>query len=84
MLFREHKGSLDKSMKTVVELKDIDELVKYISDMLQPFGMSVTPDSLHTQPYGYDNRIDWETYIVTLDGYGVVGFIKGINQFSPI
>ena len=31
---------------------------------------------LNVTPYGYDDRIDWHTHIVTYDG-GAIGFTNG-------
>jgi hypothetical protein len=73
-LFREHRGTLEDSMATVVTINNRDELVSHIADKLTPFGIDVKPEDVQVSPYAKDERIDWDTYIVTLQGYGVVGF----------
>ncbi len=74
-LFREHKGSLEDSLQTIVEvenLKDIQRIVndKYFHPVLD----------LKTEYYTYDKRIDWDTYIITAmleETRIVIGFTKG-------
>jgi hypothetical protein len=73
MLFREHRGGLAESMKTVVTLDDRARLVAYVQDKLRCYCMDVKPEQVHVIPYCYDDRIGWDTYIVTVDGYGVFG-----------
>lgn len=77
MLFREHKGDLDESMQTVFEFNTIIELVEHMSNLLFPFGMTVTSDMVSITPYIYDHRIGWNTYIVVVKDYGAIGFANG-------
>lgn len=76
MKFREHRGGLADSMQTEVELVDHDALLAHIRHLLRhyPTAPEVTPETVDIQPYSYDERIGWTTYIVTLKKYGVVGF----------
>lgn len=78
MKFREHRGGLNESMQTVVELPDRAALVAYVDKLLQPFYVESVAERLLIEPYGRDPRIGWEQlYIVKLPGYGVVGFTDG-------
>lgn len=77
MKVREHRGLLSESMKTVREVKDRDELLGIIQAQLRPFGVDVKPAQLHVDPYVYDDRIRWDTHIITIDGYGVWGMADG-------
>ncbi len=77
MKFREHRGHLVDSMKTVVEVDDRPALVSLLQNQLGQFGFSFNDADLLVKPYAYDNRIDWDTYIVTIKGYGVAGFTDG-------
>ena len=76
-LAREHRGSLSDSMATVVPLSSHAELVALVAAQLAPFGVLVKPSAVHVKPYCYDARIGWDTYIVTIDGYGVWGMTDG-------
>lgn len=81
MLFREHRGGYAESMATEVRLTDRASLVAHVSQLLDPFGFKfddrATP--IKVEHYGKDNRsTGWkDTYIVTLAGYGVLGFTNG-------
>jgi hypothetical protein len=75
---REHRGSLAESMETVrVVNGSKEELFAVIQKSLEPFGREITPDMLTVTPYHYDHRIEWDTYLITIDGYGVWGMADG-------
>lgn len=79
--FREHRGGLAESMATLVELEDRDALVAYVQKLLRPF-TDVRPEQVEVKPYsGADPRIGWaRTLVVTVEGYGVIGFADGSGQ----
>lgn len=77
MKFRDHRGSLADSMATVVEVSGRDALVSLLAGRLEKYGFEFADRDLVIAPYGYDRRIDWDTHIVTIDGYGVAGFTDG-------
>ena len=66
MKYREHRGFLDDSLKTVVELEDnIQALSQHLN---------IPVSELEIIPYGFDKRINWDTYLVkTKDG--VLGMV---------
>jgi hypothetical protein len=37
----------------------------------------INPKRIHVSKYAYDDRIKWDTYIVTVDRIGVFGFTDG-------
>lgn len=76
-LFRPHRGSLDAAMNEVREFNNFDEFLTWLTGYFSEWMVEVRADKLLIEPYGYDDRIDWDTYIVTLEGYGVVGFTNG-------
>lgn len=77
MKVREHRGLLTESMATLREVKNRQELLDIVRKQLAPFGVEVEPKQLHVEPYMYDDRIGWETHIITIDGYGVWGMADG-------
>ncbi len=83
MKFREHRGMLDDSMKTVVEVADREALVSLLQSRLRD-GVTFKDEDLKIEPYVYDKRIGWDTYIVTIKGYGVAGFTNGTGPCSPV
>lgn len=74
-LFRPHRGSLCESMDEVIEIDSREELVKHLNEDF-PYGSPVTLKSLDIQPYGFDDRIGWDTHIVTVNK-SAVGFTNG-------
>ncbi len=77
MKFREHRGGLEDSMATTVEIDGMDGLLSHIRKLAEPWPTfpPVTSQTVHIEPYGgVDQRTGWDTHIVTLDGYGVLGF----------
>lgn len=82
---RKHRGTLTESMETVFEVEDFDHLVDAINK--EPFApvqgafgcrFVVSPEQVHVEPYyGWDGRIGWDTYLVSIDGYGVWGMTNG-------
>jgi hypothetical protein len=75
MKFREARGSLEESMKTVVMLADGEELAKYVGSLIwKPW---LEPGDFIVTYQGFDGRIGWESYLVVLPRYGVVGYIDG-------
>lgn len=82
ILFREHRGSLEDSMKTLVEIdNNAESLIEHINKVLE---IDYIKDALIVERYGNlrakndDTRIAWENvHIVIINGYGVVGFANG-------
>ena len=81
MLYRDHRGSLNESMKTLTKIKGRGDLIAHlqkswpftVTTMLDLRKIEIKP--YHTKP---DTRIGWEeTWIVTLPGFGVLGFTNG-------
>ena len=68
-LYRDHRGSLDESMKTVQQMGSLQELKDHLSPFFGDGGVVV-------KPYAEDKRIGWDTHIVTHNGRGV-GFTDG-------
>ena len=81
MKIREHRGLLADSMETVREIEPTKEaLFKLIKESFKnwPTMLKIEEKDIHIKPYhGFDDRIGWDTYRVTIDGYGVFGFTDG-------
>ena len=63
-LFRHHRGSLAESMDTVVKVETINQLCSIIEAVHGPGKISA-------RYYMFDERINWQTYIVCHNGCGV-------------
>jgi hypothetical protein len=75
--YRDHRGSLDDSMATIIELADRAALIAHLRSIYDQKHFGEWPDAaVKVKPYCYDERIDWDTYIVTLND-GAVGFTDG-------
>jgi hypothetical protein len=66
MKYRPHRGSLADAMAAVVELPDRAALIAHLAAELRPWGYMVEDADVRVEPYGFDARIGWETYIVTV------------------
>jgi hypothetical protein len=63
---REHRGSLADSLATEVEInRTMYSLASYIS---QTLGYKVEPKDIEENPYGFDARTGWDTYIILVKG----------------
>lgn len=73
VLFRWHKGTLDESMKTIQQVVSFEHLKSII------FGPETlySPGELTIFSYGFDERIDWNTQAVCLNG-SIVGFLSAL------
>ena len=79
VLFRPHSIGLDigEAMEKVVPIKNREDLIIHLQKKFFPKGKVVTDEDVTIMPYGYDERINWNTYKVILTGVGVVGFTNG-------
>lgn len=72
VLFRQHRGSLSDSMKTVQQVKSKKDIKRII-----PYEVK----DINIVYYAYDDRVGWSTYIVTAElsnnERGVIGFTNG-------
>jgi hypothetical protein len=75
--FRSHKGSLEASLETTVEVADLDGLIAYLVRDFAPFLQmddKITRKTVSIKNYGgIDERCGWDTHLVIIDDYGVAG-----------
>lgn len=62
MKYRDHRGSLDESMKTVIEINSIQELKDHLNEYFSQFKESV--EEIQFDYLGMDNRVGWVSYCV--------------------
>lgn len=83
--FRFHRGTLTESLETTIIVESEGGLYANIAirfgnevgDVCWPRAGQAAPlESMTIKPYGYDPRINWDTYIVCLNGQAV-GFLDG-------
>ena len=61
---------LDEMMALVFELPDRAALLEYLQDKYDFMGP--TQDNVRVRAYGFDNRNDWDTHLVTVAGSAVL------------
>lgn len=83
LLFRFHKGMLEDSMKTMREISSFQSL-----KMMIECEWDFEPVAIKISPYVYDDRIKWDTHIVSatfkgLDesGFMPVGFLSRMPEW---
>ncbi len=73
--FRFHKGGLQESIETTVEVTSLEALKDHINkESLFPRGYS--KDDIKIKPYCFDPRTGWDTHLVSGPS-GVIGFMDG-------
>lgn len=80
MKIREHRGSLEGSLRTAKDIEPTKAaLVECITESLKGYAVNASADSVHIEKYGkgIDDRCGWDTHIVTIDGWGVFGMTDG-------
>ena len=68
-LIREHRGGLAESMKTARPVRDRDELAAVVRKSL-PFGHTIETRQITVEPYCFDDRMGWDTYLICIEGCG--------------
>lgn len=80
MKYRPHRGMLADAMAEVAELApDRDVLVAHMRAEVSnwyPQDEMPTRENVEVKPYGFDQRIGWDTHIVTVKG-NAWGFTDG-------
>lgn len=62
MKYRDDKGSLEESLKTVIDVFCPSDIINHLNKFYLQFGKEV--EEIKLEYSGYDNRIAWETYNV--------------------
>lgn len=66
VLYRPQRGTLADAMAEVKKFSSIKEMCEYL---VQDHGKAFDVSDVYISYYCYDNRIDWETFIVTVARY---------------
>lgn len=72
MKIRMHRRSLTDAMLTTEIIDPTKQAI--VEWVWRNYRFQTKVDHISCTPHGYDNRINWDTYIVSVDGFGVVGF----------
>jgi len=82
MKYRDHRGSLSDSMETVQEFDTFEDLKEYLEYKWRQ--MYYVVEQVKIEPYGFDERIDWDTHIVTVQLKDVHGQYEYEGKFIPV
>lgn len=78
MKIRQHRAFLEDSIKTVTEIEPTISAIRAYFKQESPF-----PDmyngKIEIKPYDFDERINWDTYIITIDG-NAIGFTNQLVE----
>ena len=70
ILYRPQRGGLAEAMAKVKEFSSIDEMFKYLVKEHSIDGKPAFEiDEIYISDHGYDNRIGWKTYLVSVTRY---------------
>lgn len=89
VLYRPHRGALDDSLREVVEINDLPQLVRHLRRSVRWYPEDKLPTEENTvvKPYGPDDRTgmsEWKaTWIVLVNG-SAWGFTNGpLGDVAP-
>ena len=71
--FRPHRGAYTDSMNEVTELECRDALIQQLKTESW-VTTNVSLNDIECAYYAYDKRNQWDTYLITLVGWGVIGY----------
>ena len=77
MKYRPHKRSLEDSMAQCVDIEPTKAAVADRFNASIVSGPAVEAKNITCRHYVFDDRINWETYIITEPNWGVLGFSNG-------
>ena len=73
MRYRDHRGTLKESMKTVIEVSSINDIICHLNKDYKRFNKKIK--EIKFERVGLDERIKWDTYYV-------LQRFKGENNFT--
>ena len=72
--YRDHRGSLSDSMETEQTFETADALFAYLRTEVVKLGFGAEEGEFTCASHGLDNRIDWDCHLISLTGFGPLGF----------
>lgn len=74
MKLRQHCG-FEESLETIVTIEPTKEAL--VAEIRKNSWIEISENDVKVSYYTFDKRINWETYIVEIIGWGVYGFTDG-------
>ena len=77
ILYRPHRGSLEESMECVKEFNTLEDMINWICEDSEFCGKEMfRVEDINFSWYCYDERIDWQTFIVKTNKYGEENYLE--------
>lgn len=76
ILYRPHRSTLDEAIQVAKEVPTKAALVEKLKQDYRhtPLAAEISDETIVVMAYKYDERIDWDTQVVSLRGHGVLGY----------
>ena len=85
ILYRPQKGSLVESMENVKEFGTVEELLNWLCEDSEFCGKEMfAVEDINFSYYSYDERIDWQTFIVTTNRFGEEDYLEKYHSPQAI
>ena len=79
MKYRDHKGGLEESLATTIDVNSSSDIIAHLNLFYNQFGVEV--EEIKFEHCGYDHRINWDTYYVLARLNGSAEFrINGMSD----
>lgn len=73
IFYRPHGGGLAEAMADIKKFDSIKEMLDYI---VEQHNHAFDTTDIYISYYGYDSRIDWDTFIITVSRYYDENYLK--------
>lgn len=78
---RQHRGGLHEAMATTAQIpRNMASLCLWLTEQT---GRNIQPADVQIEPYGYDDRIGWDTHLIKIFGIPFA-FSDGLIPVTPI
>ena len=86
ILYRPHCGGLAEAMAKVKEFNTLKECFEYIVENTETWNNKkpFVLEDISIHYYGYDGRIEWETWVVCIDKYFSEDYLKKCHSPQAI
>lgn len=81
IFYRPQRGTLDEAMEEVKQFDTINEMLDYL---VADYNHAFSKSDIYISYYCYDERIDWDTYIVCIGRYGDEDYMKKYHSPQAI
>lgn len=81
ILFRPKRGTLEEAMKEMKEFHDMQDLLDFL---VKEWGNRFEKEDVYFSYYCYNERIDWETFIVCIGRSGDCDYLEKYHSPQAI